>query len=207
MHGFNSKPFPPFHIAQVKMNRPPNSVAKQLFHAEWDQLSQIEKQVIESALHRINIPRDPNKEFYDRRTFGERASDVIAKFGGSWTFILLFGAWLVCWAILNTEILGPIHRAFDPYPYIFLNLVLSMIAAIQAPILMMSQNREASRDRLEAEIDHQVNVRAEIAIRQLDERIRSIESMLLARLPATSDLGEQSQENGRKTTDITIQNE
>ncbi len=186
------------------MNSPPKSIAKQLFRAEWGQLSPMEKEVIESALHRMSLPRDPNKEFYDRRTTGERASDAIAKLGGSWTFILLFGVWLVFWAVLNTEILGPINRAFDPYPYIFLNLVLSMIAAIQAPILMMSQNREASRDRLDAEIDHQVNVRAEIAIRQLDERIRSIEEILLARLPEKGVFGEPSQENEVRTTDNTI---
>jgi uncharacterized membrane protein len=164
------------------MNSSPKSIAKELFRAEWEQLSSVEKQVIENALHRIIIPRNPNKEFYDRRTIGERASDLIAKFGGSWTFILLFGAWLAFWAVLNTEILGPLNKAFDPYPYIFLNLVLSMIAAIQAPILMMSQNREAARDRLEAEIDHEVNVRAEIAIRQLDERLSSIESILRSSL-------------------------
>jgi uncharacterized membrane protein len=98
---------------------------------------------------------------------------------GSWTFIIIFGAWLASWAIINTEILGPRHAAFDPYPYIFLNLILSMLAAIQAPIIMMSQNRQATRDRLEAEVDHEVNVRAELAIRQMDERLHSIEQQLM----------------------------
>ena len=160
------------------MSNDSTSAAKKLFRAEWEQLSANEKQVIETVLHRISVPRDPNKEFQDRRTFGEKASDLIARFGGSWTFILMFLAWLLFWAVLNTEILGPINEAFDPYPYIFLNLVLSMIAAIQAPILMMSQNREAARDRLEAEIDHEVNVRAELAIRQVDERLHVIERLL-----------------------------
>lgn len=134
--------------------------------------------MIEGALHRISVPRDPNQEFADRRTIGERASDAIAAFGGSWPFILLFGAALVSWAILNTEILGPMRAAFDPYPYIFLNLLLSMLAAIQAPIIMMSQNRQGSRDRLEAEIDHEVNGRAELAVRDMDERLHAIERQL-----------------------------
>ena len=174
------------------MTNQPKPDAKAIFRAEWDQLTPAERQVIEGVLHRISVPRDLNQEFIDRRTFGGRASDAIAKFGGSWTFILLFGGWLAFWAVLNTEILGPIGEAFDPYPYIFLNLVLSMVAAIQAPILMMSQNREVARDRLEAEIDHEVNVRAELAIRDLDERLHRIEQILQNAFPDTQTNGEQS---------------
>lgn len=154
------------------------SNAKCIFRSEWAHLSAHEREVIEGVLHRISMPRNANKELADRRTFGQRASDVIAAFGGSWTFILLFCAWLVLWAFLNTEILGPRHAAFDPYPYIFLNLILSMLAAIQAPILMMSQNRQSARDRLEAEIDHEVNVRAELAIGHMDERLHVTEQHL-----------------------------
>ena len=167
------------------MTESSGTIAKDIFRAEWEHLSAHEREVIEGVLHRVSIPRDPNREFTAHRTFGERASDMIAAFGGSWTFILLFGAWLVFWAVLNTEILGPMHAAFDPYPYIFLNLVLSMIAAIQAPILMMSQKRQGNRDRLEAEIDHEVNVRAELAIRNVGERLYVIEQHLhdLALIP------------------------
>ncbi len=168
------------------------TTAKAIFRAEWEQLTPNERQVIEGVLHRISVPRNLNQEFIDRRTIGERASDAIARFGGSWTFILLFAGWLLFWTVLNTEILGPIGDAFDPYPYIFLNLVLSMIAAIQAPILMMSQNREAAHDRLEAEIDHEVNVRAELSIRQLDERLHRIEQLLRASRPNADNDGEQS---------------
>ncbi len=160
------------------MSQPTDEAAKRLFHAEWERLTPHERAVIEAALHRISVPRNPNQEFADRRTFGERASDSIAAFGGSWPFILLFVATLAFWAILNTEILGPMRAAFDPYPYIFLNLLLSMLAAIQAPIIMMSQNRQGSRDRLEAEIDHEVNVRAELAVRDMDERLHAIERQL-----------------------------
>lgn len=164
------------------MNESSASNAKRIFHSEWAHLSAHEREVIEGVLHRISMPRNVNKELADGRTFGQRASDVIAAFGGSWTFILLFCAWLVLWAVLNTEILGPRHAAFDPYPYIFLNLILSMLAAIQAPILMMSQNRQSARDRLEAEIDHEVNVRAELAIGHMDERLHVIEQHLSALL-------------------------
>ena len=161
------------------MSKSSETIAKRIFHAEWEHLNAHEREVIEGVLQRISLPRNPNTEFADRRTFGERASDAMATFGGSWTFMFLFAALMVFWAVLNTEILGPRKEAFDPYPYIFLNLVLSMIAAIQAPILMMSQNREMTRDRLEAEIDHEVNVRAELAIRQVDARLHVIEQRLL----------------------------
>ena len=124
------------------MNESTENTAKRIFRAEWEHLSAHEREVIEGVLQRISIPRNANKEFADHRTFGERASDAIAAFGGSWTFILLFAAWLVFWAGLNTEILGPRHEAFDPYPYIFLNLILSMLAAIQAPIILMFRNGE-----------------------------------------------------------------
>jgi uncharacterized membrane protein len=148
------------------MRQTPELAAKRFFGVEWQNLNAHEREVIEAVLHRIQLPRDANKVFADRRTFGERASDIIAAFGGSWTFVLLFFAWLLFWVVLNTDILGPRHEAFDPYPYVFLNLILSMIAAIQAPIIMMSQNRQAERDRIDAEVDHEVNVRAEIAIHQ-----------------------------------------
>ncbi len=174
------------------MDNRQTTTAKAIFRAEWEQLTPNERQVIEGVLHRISVPRNLNQEFIDRRTIGERASDAIARFGGSWTFILLFAGWLLFWTVLDTEILGPIGDAFDPYPYIFLNLVLSMIAAIQAPILMMSQNREAAHDRLEAEIDHEVNVRAELSIRQLDERLHRIEQLLRASRHNADNDGEQS---------------
>ena len=107
-------------------------------------------------------------------SYGERLSDKIATFGGSWTFIILFGSVLFGWILLNTLIL--VQRAFDPYPYILLNLVLSCIAAIQAPIIMMSQNRKETRDQKRAENDYLINLKAEIEIRNLHQKI----DMLLA---------------------------
>ncbi len=159
------------------MDQQTHALAKTIFHDEWEQLTPHEREVIEGVLARIDIPRNANDEFIDRRTFGQRTADRIASFGGSWTFILTFLTALVMWSLINTELLGK-EAAFDPYPYIFLNLVLSMLAAIQAPIIMMSQNRQNSRDRLEAEIDHEVNVRAELAIHSVLERLDSLESKL-----------------------------
>ena len=156
--------------------------AQNIFSSEWDQLTVTERELIESVLDRISTPRDANQEFRDRRTFGERAADVIAAFGGSWIFIMIFFAFLLSWAFLNTEFLGPRAEAFDPYPYVFLNLILSMLAAIQAPIIMMSQNRQSARDRIDAEVDREVNVRAELAIHGVDDRIHSIETQLAAAL-------------------------
>ena len=156
------------------MSVDPDRMVRRLLGDQWQHLSNQEREIVTRIAHRV---RNPEQEFHDRRTFGERASDAIAAFGGSWPFILMFLALLVIWAVLNTEILGPL-RAFDPYPFIFLNLLLSMLAAIQAPIIMMSQNRAAERDRLAAEVDHEVNVRAELAVRDIDRRLRHLESHL-----------------------------
>ncbi|NOT84209.1 MAG: DUF1003 domain-containing protein [Methylococcaceae bacterium] len=160
------------------MNVNNETIHKLYTYLEGEQLTSHERKVIEKALARISMPRDVNQEFTKRSTFGERASDAIAAFGGSWTFILIFLGILAGWAFLNTEILGPRKEAFDPYPYIFLNLMLSMIAALQAPIIMMSQNRQSAKDRLDADIDHSVNVHAELAIRNLSDRLNVIEHSL-----------------------------
>ncbi len=164
--------------------------ARKLFRSGWDQLTEHDREVIEGALQKLAPVRDPNREFQTQMTFGERTSDAIAAFGGSWTFILMFLAMMIVWAMLNTEILGPRHDAFDPYPYVFLNLVLSMLAALQAPIIMMSQNRQALRDRLEASIDHEVNVRADMAIRSLEQRVRDLEELSTEQLRLLRELRE-----------------
>lgn len=117
-------------------------------------------------------------------TLGQRLADRIAVFGGSWTFILLFLAFLLAWAVLNTEILGPRNQAFDPYPYIFLNLFLSMLAALQAPVIMMSQNRQSERDRRHAANDYAVNLKAEIEIRELHEKLDTLRERDWAALAA-----------------------
>jgi len=136
-------------------------------------------------LRRASPPRDPNILFAERLTVGERLADRVASVGGSWGFIIAFGLFLAAWAILNMVLLGA--RAFDPFPFIFLNLMLSMLAALQAPIIMMSQNRQAAKDRLEARLDYETNLRAEAQIEGLHEKIELLQTQiaLLVDAPAT----------------------
>ena len=164
------------------------NLVKKLSEKDWTELSKAERNQLEDFIQQAEDIRDVNQEYVEQRTFGNRAADGVAKVAGSWTFIILFILTLLVWAFLNTEILGPRHTAFDPYPYVFLNLILSMLAAVQAPIIMMSQNRQSARDRLDAEIDHEVNVRAEVAIQGVDERIQLLEQKLdnLSQLLANS---------------------
>ena len=127
--------------------------------------------VVRSTAERRPISKDINETFDDRQTFGERLADRVATFGGSWTFLIAFGLFLLAWTVLNLVLR---RDAFDPYPFIFLNLMLSMIAAAQAPIIMMSQNRQAQKDRLDAGNDYQVNLKAEIEIMALLEKVEHL---------------------------------
>jgi uncharacterized membrane protein len=142
---------------------------KEVLQEEIGELSALDNEVIESLQQHEILSDDISKQFDKKLTFGERLSDHIASFGGSWRFIILFGAVLVFWIALNAALL--MNRAFDPYPFILLNLILSCLAAIQAPIIMMSQNRAESRDRLRAENDYKINLKAELEIRHLHEKI------------------------------------
>ena len=123
-------------------------LAEQLLDTGLDKLSERERRVITRVAERSQISRDVNSAFDEKQTFGDRLADRVARFGGSWTFIILFLSTLVAWAVLNSVVLAWYSTAFDPYPYIFLNLMLSMLAALQAPVILMSQNRQAARDRL-----------------------------------------------------------
>ena len=143
-------------------------LVEELLHEERGEITDLEREVVESLRRHETIGRDVESEFDEKRTFGERVSDRIAEFGGSWTFILSFFAFLVLWMAVNVVLAS---GAFDPYPFILLNLVLSCVAAIQAPIIMMSQKRQEARDRLRGENDYQVNLKAELEIRHLHEKI------------------------------------
>ena len=134
-------------------------------------LGAAERRVMEYLLDQRRVTRDVNRELEENRRLGERIADRIAAFGGSWTFILLFLVVLVAWVVLNSLVLARRGRAFDPYPYILLNLFLSMVAALQAPVIMMSQNRMAARDRVEATHDYEVNLMAEVEIRTLHDKL------------------------------------
>ena len=121
------------------------------------------------SFRRVPRIRDVNEVFDERLTVGERLADRVAAVGGSWGFIISFGVFIAVWVSINTFIL--LEHAYDPYPFILLNLALSLLAAIQAPIILMSQNRQASRDRLAAEHDYEVNLKAEIEIMALHEKV------------------------------------
>jgi uncharacterized membrane protein len=148
----------------------PAFVAKFFAH-ELDRLSERERAVISHFGRRAKVSRNTNREFDDSLSFGQRLADAVAKFGGSWTFILVFAAVLFSWVALNSLVLARSGASFDPYPYILLNLVLSMVAALQAPIIMMSQNRQAAKDRLDAAHDYEVNLKAELDIIALHEKV------------------------------------
>ena len=134
-------------------------------------LTQFERHVLQSILKKNTVTRDTQREFEDNRTFGERLADQVAQFGGSWTFIIIFVCVLIAWIFLNSFVLAKSGEAFDPYPYILLNLFLSMTAAVQAPIIMMSQNRQSAQDRLQAANDYEVNLKAELEIQRLHEKL------------------------------------
>jgi len=151
------------------MNSEIRYLAQQLLHAGLGPLCERDRRVIARVARRVHTARDVNQVFEQNLTFGDKLADRVAVLGGSWTFILGFCAFLVAWAILNAVLLS--ERAFDPYPFIFLNLLLSMLAALQAPIIMMSQNRQAAKDRLAAGLDYEVNVKAESAIMELHDKI------------------------------------
>ena len=157
------------------------SLAKRLLRDEWTNLSEKERKVVAALHQRETISRDPHLAFHEQRTFGQRLADGVAAFGGSWTFIIVFFALLILWATVNTRVLGP-SRAFDPYPFVFLNLILSMLAALQAPVIMMSQNRQAILDRENAAADYEVNLKAEIEIRDLHEKLDELREARWAQL-------------------------
>jgi uncharacterized membrane protein len=145
--------------------------AEKLMDTTYEAMDARTQKVARHITERKHISKNTALEHEDSKTFGQRAADAVAKFGGSWTFIILFGVVLICWVVLNSFILANYNKAFDPYPYILLNLFLSMLASIQAPIILMSQNRQSELDRLNAEHDYEVNLKAELEIMLLHEKV------------------------------------
>ena len=142
-------------------------------HAAMDLLTVVGRRLRHTDdLLRTRVSRNVNVEEAERMTLGARVADRVAAFGGSWTFIFTFAGVLLCWVVLNTAALFRDH--FDPYPFILLNLFLSMIAALQAPVIMMSQNRQTAKDRLKADADYEVNLKAELEVAQLHRKIDNI---------------------------------
>lgn len=140
-----------------------------LVETEKGELTSLEREVLDSIKEQDILAVNPLEDADLKRTLGQRLADKIADFGGSWVFISIFCVVLVTWMVVNSFLI--LSHPFDPYPYIFLNLVLSCLAAIQAPIIMMSQNRQEERDRLQATHDYQVNLKAELEIRHLHQKV------------------------------------
>jgi uncharacterized membrane protein len=141
-------------------------------HAAMDMISVLGRQIhAAQQLVRVRAARNPNEIIEQEATFGERIADGVAGFGGSWTFIITFLAGLVIYSAINVVLGG---RAWDPYPFILLNLMLSMLAALQAPVIMMSQNRQDTKDRLRGELDFAVNRRAESEVQELSRKLNAV---------------------------------
>jgi uncharacterized membrane protein len=149
-------------------------LARQLLEGGFTKLSEREQRVISYVAKRTHISRDVSKLHEQSQTWGEQLADKVAQLGGSWTFIVAFSCMLLGWIILNSFALVQYAGGFDPYPYIFLNLILSMVAALQAPVILMSQNRQAARDRLAANLDYEVNLKSEIEIMALHDKLDRI---------------------------------
>jgi uncharacterized membrane protein len=153
------------------MMQKPDDIANKYFGMPYESLDKRAQKVALHVAERKHIARNTSKEFDATATWGQRAADAVATFGGSWTFIAIFAATLAVWVGFNSFILVNYDKIFDPYPYILLNLFLSMLAAIQAPIILMSQNRQEEKDRVHAEHDYEVNLKAEIEIMLLHEKV------------------------------------
>jgi len=157
------------YICMEDLRRLRASRITRLLRADKGELSELEQEVVHSLRDHELVSKDVNRQFERQLTFGEKVSDRIALFGGSWTFILSFLGVVFIWMIFN--IIGIQKDVFDPYPFILLNLVLSCLAAIQAPIIMMSQNRQAEKDRMMADDEYRVNLKAELEIRHIHAKL------------------------------------
>jgi uncharacterized membrane protein len=160
---------PEGYICHADLNRFREEYVRDVLEKEKDEYASLEETFKHGVKEEDHLPKNINIEFEKELTFGEHLSDKIAGFAGSWSFIALFAGLVFLWVALNTYIL--LSRPFDPYPFILLNLVLSVLTAIQAPVIIMSQNRQEIRDRLHAERDYQVSIHTELEIHRLHKKI------------------------------------
>lgn len=168
-----------------------------LLESERGELTSLDQEVVDSLREHELLSQNLDQQFERDWSVGERLADRIALFGGSWAFLISFGAFVLFWIGINTALL--LGRPPDPYPFILLNLVLSCLAAIQAPIIMMSQNRQESKDRMRSEHDYKVNLKAELEIRQLHEKLDHLLSHQWERLVEIQEIQlELMSELGRK---------
>lgn len=161
-----------------------STLAREIFKSDVESLSDREKLILDRFVRRQKISRDISEEAEEQSSLGERLADRVASFGGSWTFIIVFALVLVVWIAGNTALLLVDRQTFDPYPFVFLNLILSMLAALQAPVIMMSQNRQAAKDRMAAAHDYEVNLKAELEIMQLHIKLDDMRQNQLTELLA-----------------------
>jgi uncharacterized membrane protein len=146
-----------------------NRYIQQLLAEEKGELTELEDTVVQSLKDHEILSKNVDFEYEEKLKLGDRLADKIAAYGGSWKFIISFAIVLTIWIIINSVVL--LLKPFDPYPFILLNLVLSCLAAIQAPVIMMSQNRQEAKDRARSEHDYQINLKAELEIRNLHQKI------------------------------------
>ena len=146
-------------------------LAARLLGAPYASLNPRAQKVARHLAERKPIARNLSDEAFDRPSRGQRAADVVARFGGSWTFVALFAGTMLAWVAVNAVLLALNGATFDPFPYILLNLFLSMLAAIQAPVILMSQNRQSEKDRSSAAHDYEVNLKAELEVMLLHEKL------------------------------------
>lgn len=174
------------YICKADLNLCRSSYVHSLLESEKGELSSLELAVVQSLREHELLSQNIDAGYEQDWSFGERLADRIASFGGSWAFLICFGIFLFLWILMNSLLL--LWRPLDPYPFIFLNLILSCLAAIQAPVIMMSQNRQEAKDRVRSEHDYQVNLKAELEIRQLHEKLDHLLSHQWERLVQIQEL-------------------
>ena len=157
------------YICIADLNHFRGNYIQGLLEDEKGELTALDHEVLESLERHETLTNNVDDEFVKDLTLGEKMADTVATFGGSWTFLIIFAAIMFVWILLNAVVVY--KKPFDPYPFILLNLVLSCLAAVQAPVIMMSQNRQESKDRLRSQHDYRVNLKAELEIRQLHDKI------------------------------------
>jgi uncharacterized membrane protein len=160
---------PDGYVCLADLNRLRGEYVEDLLQEDMGQITSVQQEAVNAIEQHELMSRNLNVEFEQDLTFWERLSDKVAAFGGSWGFILGFGGVIILWIIINSVAL--LRQPFDPYPYIFLNLVLSGLAGFQAPIILMSQSRQDAKDRLRSEYDYRINLQAEIEIQSLNEKM------------------------------------
>ncbi|NIA19897.1 MAG: DUF1003 domain-containing protein [Xanthomonadaceae bacterium] len=168
------------------LNQYRTKYVQQLMEKDLGELDELEKEVVESFQQNDLLSENINETYEQSLTVGDRISDRMAEFGGSWKFIIYSAVFLAIWIGINSVIL--LWHPFDPYPFILLNLILSLLAAIQAPIIMMSQNRQEDRDRMRAENDYQVNLKAEMEVRIINEKLDQLLHQVMRRFMETQQI-------------------